>query len=246
VSTVLVIAGTDSSGGAGLTRDLATLTQLGVRATCAVTAVTAQSDRQFVARQLLPPELLRAQIIAALATRTPGAIKVGMLGDAALIAAVVAALPARGRIPLVLDPVLHSSSGGALLDEAARGELIGQLLPRVTLLTPNIPEAAALLGQPQATDEAGLLRQAQALLALGPQAILLKGGHGGGATVRDLLLIGGAAVRWLEGPRRPGARRGTGCALASAIAAQLAQGATLEAACAQGRAYVDTLWQSDP
>jgi hydroxymethylpyrimidine/phosphomethylpyrimidine kinase len=131
-----------------------------------------------------------------------------------------------------------SSSGGELLDRAGRETLCRALLPRAALLTPNIPEAAALLGTKSAKTEEQVLRQAEALLALGPAAVLLKGGHAQGAEAVDLLLMRGASPRWLRAPRVRATRRGTGCALASAIAAGLGSGLDLPAACAQAKEHV--------
>jgi hydroxymethylpyrimidine/phosphomethylpyrimidine kinase len=244
VSTVLVIAGSDSSGGAGLTRDVRTLTRLDTRALCVVTAVTAQSDAHLTAVHVVPAELVWAQMTAALATRRVDAIKIGMLATRATVLAVTAALPTPAP-PLVLDPVLAASSGGELLDEAGRGALCAALLPRTTLLTPNIPEAAALLGTPIAKSETELLQQAAALLALGPRAVLLKGGHGDGPEAADLLLAVDAAPRWLRTPRIGVTRRGTGCALSAAIAAGLAAGLELATACERAKQHVTQLLQHD-
>jgi hydroxymethylpyrimidine/phosphomethylpyrimidine kinase len=243
VTAVLVIAGSDSSGGAGLARDVQTLAHFGATALCAVTAVTAQTDAQLSAVHPVPPEMVRAQIEAAFATRRVAAIKVGMLGTRATVLAVAASLATREPRPLVLDPVLASSSGGELLDAAGQDALRALLLPRTTLLTPNIPEAAALLGAPAARSEDELLRQAEALLALGPQAVLLKGGHGEGALAVDLLLTRATGAQRLSAPRCPATRRGTGCALAAAIAAGLAAGAELFEACARAKRYVAELLQ---
>jgi hydroxymethylpyrimidine/phosphomethylpyrimidine kinase len=242
VTSVLVIAGTDCSGGAGLTRDVETLTRLGVSSRCAVTAVTVQTQREFRARQLLSPELVSAQILAALAEDVPGAIKIGMLGDAAIVRAVAAALPAHTRVPVVLDPVLLSSSGGELLDAAGRAALCAVLLPRVTLLTPNLAEAATLLGRSCADSAAERLAQAQQLVTLGAAAVLIKGGHDRGAESSDLLLCAAQSPLTLHAARRPGTRRGTGCVLASAIAAELARGASLADACARAKEHVTRLW----
>jgi len=244
VTTVLVIAGSDSSGGAGLTRDVRTLTRLDTRALCVVTAVTVQSDAHLAAVHVVPAELVRAQMTAALGTRRVDAIKIGMLATRATVLAVTAALPTTA-LPLVLDPVLAASSGGELLDEAGREALCAALLPRTTLLTPNIPEAAALLGTRSAKSEAELLQQAAALLALGPRAVLLKGGHGDGPEAADLLLAAHAAPRWLRAPRIGATRRGTGCALSAAIAAGLAAGLELAAACESAKLHVTQLLQHD-
>lgn len=243
MSSVLLIAGVDSSGGAGLIRDVATLTRLGVRAQCAVTAVTAQTDAEVREQLLLPAALVRAQIETALAAHRPAAVKVGMLGNADIVAAVAAALPAHPQPPLVLDPVLCASSGAELLDAPGRAALLELLLPRATLVTPNIPEAAALLGEPPADSEAQLLQQACRLLARGAAAVLLKGGHRHEPQASDLLVMRDGAPRWLRAPRREGTRRGTGCVLASAIAAYLARAVELPAACAQAKECVTQLWQ---
>jgi len=233
---VLVIAATDSSGGAGLTRDVRVLTDFAVDALCVVTAVTAQSDKKVTAVYHVPPEVIRAQINAAFATRQIDAIKIGMLGTQATVESVVAGLTA-GAIPIVVDPVLVSSSGGVLLDAGGRVALIESLFPLATLVTPNVPEAAALLGDPVATDEADLIRQGERLLGFGSQAILLKGGHGDGQDAVDLL-ISGANIERLAAKRVAGSSRGTGCALASAIAAGLAAGKPLSEACHAAKRYV--------
>src|SRR5262249_48319915 len=173
----------------------------------------------------------RAQISAALAPWAVAVIKIGMLATRATVEAVADSLPPRDRVPLVLDPVLAASSGAALLDAAGRSALCELLLARATILTPNIPEAGALLGQPPAQAEAQLLSQGRALLALGAGAVLLKGGHAAGAEATDLLLQSGGAPRRLSAPRLLVTRRGTGCTLASAIAAALAAGCDVSAAC---------------
>jgi len=243
VTSVLVIAGTDSSGGAGLARDVATLTRRGVGSLIAVTAVTAQTDAAVTAVELLPAPLVRAQINAALATRRVAAIKTGMLGNGAIVAAVAGVLPPRERVPLVLDPVLAATSGGTLLDEAGRAALVALLLPRATLLTPNIPEAAQLLDATPATSAAEIIEQGRALCALGAAAVLVKGGHDSGPLAIDWLVARAGSVQRLAAPRLATSRRGTGCALASAIAAGLAAGVALELACERAKAHVTELLQ---
>jgi hydroxymethylpyrimidine/phosphomethylpyrimidine kinase len=236
---VLVIAATDSSGGAGLTRDVRVLTEFGVDALCVVTAVTAQSDEKVSAVHHVPAEVIRAQIAAAFATRPIDAIKIGMLGTQATVEAVVAELNASlpVAIPIVVDPVLVSTSGGVLLDAGGQAALTGSLFRIATLVTPNVPEAAALLGEPLATDEADLIRQGQRLLGFGSQAILLKGGHRDGEEAIDLL-ISGALIERIASKRVVGSSRGTGCALASGIAAGLAAGNSLGEACRAAKHYV--------
>ncbi len=237
---VLVIAGSDSSGGAGIVRDVQTLTDFGTDALCVVTAVTAQSNRRVTAVHVIPPEVVLAQIEAAYATRRPDAVKIGMLGNRATVEAVADALArlGDGAAPIVLDPVLLSSSGGALLDEEGRGALRERLLPVATLLTPNVPEAAALLEEESAAGEAALDLQAQRLLGLGARAVLLKGGHAQESEATDRLAVRNEPLRRLTAPRVGAARRGTGCALASAIAAGLARGRTLPEACQGAKDYV--------
>ena len=238
MSAVLVIAGSDSSGGAGLARDLHSLAAFRTQALCAVTAVTVQSDSRVIAVHPLPPDTVRAQIEAALATGRVGAIKIGMLGTRAIALTVAACLPPREQVPLVLDPVLASSSGAALLDPLGREVLRESLVPRATLVTPNIPEAAALLGAEPATTEEEVLRQAYAWLALGPAAVLIKGGHGSASEAVDLLLSAGGSPRRLVASRSARTQRGTGCALASGIAAGLAAGLELGEACARAKRHV--------
>jgi len=243
VTAVLVIAGTDSSGGAGLVRDVETLALFGVEALCAVTAVTAQTDGEVTAVELLPPRLVQAQIGAAVAARRAAAIKIGMLGSRAIVEAVAGALAPHARAPLVLDPVLAASSGGALLEAQGREALAALLLPLATLLTPNIPEAAALLAATPATSAAEIIAQGRALCARGAAAVLMKGGHADGARATDWLVTAAGAVHEFSAPRLAATRRGTGCALASAIAAGLAADLPLELACQRAKEHVTGLLQ---
>ena len=240
---VLVIAGVDSSGGAGLTRDVRVLADFDTDTVCAVTAVTAQSNSRVTAVHHVPPQIIRAQIAAAFETREIGAVKIGMLGNRATVEAVVESLRPRETVPVVLDPVLVASSGGILLDEDGRKALADRLLPCVTLVTPNIPEAATLVGEKPAAGETPLIGQALRLLALGPQAVLLKGGHATGAEAVDWLVCADHSVRRIASARIPATLRGTGCALASAIAAGLASGATLADSCERAKRYVFQLLQ---
>jgi hydroxymethylpyrimidine/phosphomethylpyrimidine kinase len=234
--TVLVIAGVDSSGGAGLTRDACVLADFEVDALCAVTAVTAQSNSRVSAVHHVPPEIVGAQIAAAFGTREIGAIKIGMLGVRAIVEAVAEALP-RG-VPIVLDPVLVATSGGVLLDTDGQRAMREILFPRVTLVTPNVPEAATLLAEPPANSERELIAQAERLLALGPQAVLLKGGHATGEEAVDWLVSGNIPAQRIASRRVDATRRGTGCALASGIAAGLASGMSLAEACERAKRYV--------
>ena len=236
-----MIAGSDSSGGAGIVRDLRVLADLEVEALCAISAVTAQTHGSVAAVHHVPPDVVRAQIRTALESAAVGAIKIGMLGTAATVRAVAEALPRDGTIPIVLDPVLVSSSGGTLLDEEGRAEMLARLLPLTAVLTPNIPEAASLCGTAPAASPEARVAQARTLLATGARAVLLKGGHGDGPQAVDLLLGAEGAPIWLSSPRLAARCRGTGCALASAIAAALAGGSSVEAACRAGKQYVQSL-----
>jgi len=244
MTAVLVIAGTDPSGGAGLTRDVATLASFGVEALCAVTAITVQSDHDVVSVAPQPATLVQAQIAAALRTRRAAAVKIGMLGTDAIVLAVAASLPPREATPLVLDPVLAATAGGTLLDVPGRAALCATLLPRATLLTPNIPEAAALLGVTPAASAAEVVEQGRALCALGVAAVLMKGGHADGPAAIDWLIGADGGVRELRAPRSAATRRGTGCALASGIAAGLALGLPLAAACERAKQHVTALLHS--
>lgn len=232
--TVLTIAGSDSGGGAGIQADLKTVSALGCYGASAITAVTAQNTRRVAAVHPVPPDLIRAQIDAVLDDIQVHAIKIGMVGSAAGIAAVAASLR-DCPIPIVLDPVMVAKSGDVLMPDNAVGALIRDLLPLARVLTPNLPEAARLLGTDPARDDAGTVAQAAGLRALGPRHVLMKGGHAAGADCTDLL-AGPEGVARFSSPRI-GTRNthGTGCTLSSAIAAGLAQGLTV--AEAVGRAH---------
>jgi len=234
---VLVIAGSDSSGGAGIARDIRVLTECGVDPLCALTAVTAQTNARTGNIHHVPPAAIREQITTALATRTINAIKVGMLGTAATVEAVASSLPETVP-PLVIDPVLVASSGGVLLDAEGIQAMRHRLLTRTTLFTPNIPEAAALLNEPAAGDVATMIEQAQRLLQMGPRAVLLKGGHADGAEAVDVLVLSNGDSLILASPRSSLRKRGTGCAFASAAAAALANGATISDACRAAKRYM--------
>lgn len=237
---MLVIAGTDSSGGAGLSRDVAVLAAHAVTALPVVTAVTAQTHRDVRAVHVLPATLIRTQIEAALAEGDIGAIKIGMLADRETVEVVSQCLKPSSA-PIVLDPVLAASSGKSLLDEAGRIALIQDLLPQVALLTPNIPEAAALLGTSPARNEAEQLEHAQHLRKLGARAVLVKGGHADGDEAVDVLVTADDTVTRLTSKRFPSSPRGTGCALASAIAAGLANGKSLLDACYDAKHFLTAM-----
>jgi hydroxymethylpyrimidine/phosphomethylpyrimidine kinase len=237
VPVALAIAGSDSSGGAGIQADLKTFAALGVYGASVITALTAQNSKGVFAVHDAPAEIVAAQLDAVFADLNVAAVKIGMLANATIIEAVAAALVRHRAGNVVLDPVLAASTGEGLLRGDAMTALRG-LIPHVRVLTPNLFEAAALLDEPPARDEAEMRAQAEKLSALGAAAVLIKGGHGGGPESIDLLIEGRTCVR-LAAPRIATKNtHGTGCTLASAIAAGLAKGLPLDDAARQAKAYV--------
>jgi hydroxymethylpyrimidine/phosphomethylpyrimidine kinase len=237
-ANVLVIAGSDSSGGAGLIRDVQVIAHFGARACCAITAVTAQTHSHVDASSVLAPDLFRNQLRAALRSGPVHAIKIGMLGSGAIVRVVLEELPDRAKVPIIVDPVLSSSSGAALLDADGLAVLRDHLLPRSTLVTPNLIEAATLLDQTIASTDSEQCKQAEALLDRGSEYVLLKGGHASASVAMDVLASRTGSPISLRAKRLNATMRGTGCALSSAIAALLATGAPMESACRQAKAYV--------
>jgi hydroxymethylpyrimidine/phosphomethylpyrimidine kinase len=233
---VLAIAGVDSGGGAGIAADIRASLAMGAYCSTAVTALTAQDTRGVAAVLPVPADFLARQITMALADPGADAVKTGMLGGAAAIEAVAGAL-ASCRLPVVVDPVMIAKGGAALLEDGAMAALRTLLLPRATLLTPNLPEAEALTGRPVRT-AADMPGAAAALRALGAEAVLVKGGHLAAGPVLDLLMTPAGVWRF-EGSRlQTRHTHGTGCTLASAIAAGLAQGRPLPGAVGRAVAYV--------
>ena len=233
---VLILAGSDSGGGAGVQADIKTVTLLGGYAATAITAITAQNTLGVSAVFPIPPELVVAQARAVLDDIGADTIKTGMLGDAAMVQA-AAELIAGADIPAVIDPVMIAKGGAALLDPFAVQALKDALIPHAALLTPNAPEAAALTGLAvETTDD--LERAGEALLSLGASAVLMKGGHIEGSRVIDLLMTPTSTTRFESGRIDTRHTHGTGCTLASACAAFLAQGASLDMAVQRARDYV--------
>jgi hydroxymethylpyrimidine/phosphomethylpyrimidine kinase len=231
----LTIAGSDSGGGAGIQADLKTFAALGCHGMSAITAITAQNTRGIRRIDAVAPEMVAAQIDAIAEDIGIDAAKTGMLGDEKTVEAVAQAVDRHGMAQLVVDPVLRATSGEGLGNAQA---LARWLLPRARLLTPNLPEASQLLGRPVNT-AADMLPAAQDLLALGVDAVLLKGGHLDDALLCDLLVTRDGAVRHFEHARiATGNLHGTGCTLAAAIVAHLARGQSLEDAVAGGIDYV--------
>lgn len=228
---VLIIAGSDSSGGAGIQADIKAVTALGGYAATAITALTVQNTKGVTAVHGAPLEIISGQIAAVLDDIGADAIKTGMLATAEVIDTVAAALDEAGAelIPLIVDPVMVASSGARLIEDSALDALKAKLIRRATLITPNIPEAEALMDI-KIEDVDGQREAGEALLKLGARAALIKGGHLDGAQVIDVLVTRNG-MRIFSRPRiRTRHTHGTGCTLASGIAALIAQGAPLEKA----------------
>jgi hydroxymethylpyrimidine/phosphomethylpyrimidine kinase len=234
----LTIAGSDSSGGAGIQADLKTFSALQVYGASVITALTAQNTVRVEAVHVVPPEFVLAQMRAVAADLQVDAIKIGMLGTAPVIEAVAEGLKDYPDVPVVLDPVMIAASGDPLLDPDAVDALRNVLIPLATLITPNLAEAAALLACSPAQNEYEMAMQAWQLRDAGARAVLVKGGHGEGPMSIDILFAGIEPVR-LEAPRADTRNtHGTGCTLSAAIAAELAKGAALPEAVAVAKDYV--------
>ena len=236
IGRVLIIAGSDSGGGAGVQADIKTVTALGGYAATAITAITVQNTLGVHGVHTIPVAIVEAQARAVLDDIGADAIKVGMLGEIAMVEAVAGLIDAYRGIPTVIDPVMIAKGGQPLLADSAIEALASLLIPRAVLLTPNAPEASALLYIPvETTDD--LRRAGDALLARGAKAVLMKGGHIAGPTVTDILMTR-AGETTFEGPRIDSRHtHGTGCTMASACAVGLAQGLTLEKAVARAWGY---------
>jgi hydroxymethylpyrimidine/phosphomethylpyrimidine kinase len=235
IGRVLIIAGSDSGGGAGIQADVKTVTALGGYAATAITALTVQNTLGVTDVHPAPLPIIAAQARAVLEDIGADVIKTGMLGDAATVA-LVAELLDEAKLPAVIDPVMVAKGGHPLLAAEAVQAVRERLVPRAALLTPNAPEAEALTGLPVG-DLDGQRRAGEALLALGARAVLMKGGHVDGPTVIDLLITSEGETL-LEGPRvETRHTHGTGCTLASACAVGLAQGLSLTDAVARAWAY---------
>jgi hydroxymethylpyrimidine/phosphomethylpyrimidine kinase len=235
---VLIIAGSDSGGGAGIQADIKTVTMLDAFAMTAVTALTAQNTEGVFGVLPIPPDFIRQQIEIVLDDIGADAVKTGMLHDDAVIATVAAVIAERAAaVPLVVDPVMVAKGGAPLIEDGAIGALKRLLVPKAAVLTPNLPEAEILAGHAIA-DLAAMKKTAVDMLALGCRAVLLKGGHLPGDTVYDVLATASGLRVWDSPHIDSRHTHGTGCTLASAIAAGLAQGLAIEAAVERARAYV--------
>lgn len=235
---VLSIAGSDPSGGAGVQADLKAIAAQGCYGMAALTALTAQNTRGVEGVHLVPARFVAAQVDAVFDDIDVAAVKIGMIGAADIAEAVAETLEDRRQAWVVLDPVMIAKGGDRLLAEDAVETLRTRLLPMASVVTPNLPEAAALLGTEEPRELAEMEEAAQALLALGPRAVLLKGGHLSGAPVDVLARAGARPVR-LEGVRRATRNtHGTGCTLSAALAAQLALTGELEVSARRAKDYV--------
>jgi hydroxymethylpyrimidine/phosphomethylpyrimidine kinase len=232
------IAGSDSGAGAGIQADLKTFAALGVYGATIVTALTAQNTRGVSGIHDVPPEFVSAQIDAVFSDLAVGAVKIGMLSHPAAIAAVAAGLDRHHQTKVVLDPVITATSGDRLLASDAVEVLRRELIPRALVVTPNLPEAAALLDAPLATSESMMREQGERLLALGAKAVLIKGGHADGAESVDLLIEPTAVARFATERIATKNTHGTGCTLSAAIAAGLAKGLSLAESLRDAKAYV--------
>lgn len=233
---VLIVAGSDSGGGAGIQADIKTVSALGGYAATAITALTAQDTTAVHEVFAAPPAFVAKQITVVLDDIGADAVKIGMLATVPIIAAVADALAAYDG-PLVVDPVMVATSGGRLLADDAVDALKSRLIARATIVTPNIPEAEVLTGQTIRTP-ADMEAAGRAILALGPRAVLVKGGHLEAERVTDLLVTAAGVTRFESEKIRSSSTHGTGCTLSSAIATGLAQGLGMVEAVARARTYV--------
>ena len=244
---VLIIAGSDSGGGAGIQADIKTVTALGGYAATAITALTAQNTQGVHGIYEVPPEFIVKQMDIVLSDIGADCIKVGMLHRADVIDAVCDLLEARAAdIPIVVDPVMVAKGGHSLLVSEAVATLKRRMILIASVLTPNIPEAEALTGM-TVTDRADAEAAGRMLATLGPQSVFVKGGHMDGDTVTDLLFEGSEMVEAFVGPRLDTPNtHGTGCTTATAIATGLAQGLSVRDATARARAYVVEAIRTNP
>ena len=238
IPVALTIAGSDSSGGAGIQADLKTFAALGVYGASVITALTAQNTSGVSGIHQVPAEFVAAQIDAVFSDLDIRAVKIGMVAQLATVEAIVAGLKRWSPQHVVLDPVMVATSGDRLLDADAIDALRTKLIPRASLITPNLPEAAALLDEPIASSEATIERQGRRLLAMGCGAVLIKGGHGQGAESVDYLFSGDGIAAFAAPRIATQNTHGTGCSLSSAIAALLAKGEDMETALRHAKTWI--------
>jgi hydroxymethylpyrimidine/phosphomethylpyrimidine kinase len=240
IRNVLSIAGSDPSGGAGIQADIKAISANGAYAMAVITALTVQNTQGVSGVHLVPPTFVVDQITAIFDDIRVDAVKVGMIASADIARVVADTLRLHMDAPIILDPVMIAKGGAPLLTEDAIATVRDDLLPLATVVTPNLPEAAYLLGLPPATTLSEMVTQGNALCALGPQAVLMKGGHLDGADSPDVLITD-AGEYWFTAPRIATKNtHGTGCTLSAALAAQIANGLSLPDAVAAAKAYVAT------
>lgn len=244
VAVALSVAGLDPSGGAGIAADLKTFHQHGVCGCAVLTLLTVQNTMTLCRSEVMPATLVAEQLDCLLEDITPGAVKTGALGTAAIVEAVASRLR-QTQVPLVVDPVRIAKHGAVLLDEAARRSMLDRLLPHAALVTVNAPEAAWLVDRSVRNHEEAFAA-AERLCQLGVRAVLVKGGHLAGDTALDLLLVDGVTHR-LEAPRLPARHtHGVGCTLSAAITANLALGLPLPTACKRAKRWLTSAIASAP
>jgi hydroxymethylpyrimidine/phosphomethylpyrimidine kinase len=234
----MTVAGSDPSGGAGIQADLKTFSALDVYGASVITALTAQNTTGVSGVFGIPADFIAAQFRAVVSDLDVAAIKTGMLADSATIAMVAGLLGERPSIPVVVDPVMVATSGDVLLQPEAIDSLRSLLIPRARLITPNIPEAATLLGRAPADSEADMREQAEALMAYGCAAVLVKGGHGRSATITDVLFDGERHTTFSRPRIETRNTHGTGCTLSAALAALIARGEPLVSAAEKATDFV--------
>jgi hydroxymethylpyrimidine/phosphomethylpyrimidine kinase len=238
IPIALTIAGSDSSGGAGIQADLKTFAAFGVYGASVITALTAQNTKGVTGIHQVPADFVTAQIDAVFGDLDVKVVKIGMVSQRAAIEAIVAGLARWSPKHIVLDPVMVATSGDRLLAPDAIEALITNLIPRASLITPNLPEAAALLDEPVASSKTDIESQGKGLLAMGCAAVLIKGGHGQGAESIDYLFREAGVVA-LAAPRIATKNtHGSGCSLSAAIAAGLAKGDDLETAVRHAKTWI--------
>lgn len=238
IANVLSIAGSDPSGGAGIQADLKSISANGAFGMAVITALTAQNTQGVHGVHLVPPDFVQAQIAAIFADIRVDAVKIGMIANAEIAQAVADALQDHADVPVVLDPVMIAKGGAPLLQDDAIDTLRSALLPLAQVITPNLPEAAHLLGSSPATTRDEMITQGRALCDMGVQAVLMKGGHLDGADSPDALITADE-THWFDAPRTPTKNtHGTGCTLSSALAAQIGKGLALPQAVEAAKTYV--------
>ncbi|WP_332060328.1 hydroxymethylpyrimidine/phosphomethylpyrimidine kinase [Bartonella sp. CB74] len=239
--SILIIAGTDPTGGAGIVRDIETATYFQIKANLAITCVNVQDDRRVVEIVPMNGKFVAAQMRVALEAHSISAIKIGMTGTQEIIEEICNVLKDYPHIPVIFDPVLVASSGGKLTTETIIETMINKLLPYIDLLTPNIEELALLSQNSLAFHHKEAIEQAKKLLSFGPRYILIKGGHANGSLATDSLIDKNNIIN-ISAPRLAGTMRGTGCILSSAIAVHLAFNESIISAVKKAKAYTHTLF----